>query len=105
MGRLFTARTKVARGSHQALAEMMLPDTIDNHTSCQWVFGTGDRSRQIQAAAAMFKRLTTIDVGQHLQKAAWNLFAAIAWDTAAKNHWFDRIGLSTITIPRGGAPG
>src|SRR5207302_9946250 len=57
MGRRFAEGAKVTRGPHQSLAEMVLPDAIDQDPSREGVVLAGNRVSQLEPAASLGKGL------------------------------------------------
>src|SRR4051812_46796401 len=57
MARAIALRAEVTRGAHKSLAEMMLPDAIDDDTWSQWIRRVGNRLREFQSSGAIRKAL------------------------------------------------
>src|SRR4051812_25394435 len=60
------AKPKITRRANQAEAEVMHPDTVDNHSGRQRIPGIDNRLRQFESAASLMKQLvvTSADARQ-----------------------------------------
>ena len=55
MGRLFAEHAKIARRADQRLAEVVLPNAVDDDAHRQRIGRIGDRVCQLTAAAPVFE--------------------------------------------------
>src|SRR5262245_57242597 len=76
MRRSFAHRAEVTRRADQALAEMMLPDAVDDHAGRERVVFVRDRIGQFEPSAALRKRRGVI-WAQYGEKPSRGVFADI----------------------------
>src|SRR5215510_15137620 len=82
MRRRFAARPKVARRGHQAVAEMMHPDSIHQHARGQRIVFVRDSLREFKPAAPL-RQASAIFAGETLQKL-WRYTLAFIFRLAAQ---------------------
>src|SRR5437868_1887333 len=70
----FGEQAKIVGRTDQALAEMPLPDAIDDYPGGEWVFLSGNPVRQFQTAAAFFD-LRLRFAGEEPRQMAWDYWS------------------------------
>ena len=76
MGRPLTHGSKVAGGSNQAMAKVVLPDPVDDDPCCQGIGWVNNSLGQFQSATALGKGGWVVP-GNHPQKLAGYLFSGL----------------------------
>src|SRR4051812_48489497 len=65
MGRRRAELAEIVGRAHDALAEMVLPDAVNQHARREWMVGPGKPAGQLQPAAAVVDRFLS-GAGEHL---------------------------------------
>src|SRR3982751_3850601 len=95
------SEAEVAGRADDRSAEMVHPDSVDQHASRQWIFGRGDRTRQFQSAGAFGERLPVL-AGDHLEESPRHLFARRPGIASAVDAWVKWLfGIFEDHRPRG----
>src|SRR5439155_4059375 len=82
--RRFGAQAEVTGRAHEACAEMMQPNAIDQCASREGILGAGDGLSQFEPAAALLEWFA-VRAGHDLRELTWNIRAAIAAVAANEN--------------------
>ena len=88
MGRAFTERAEVIHRRHDAAAEDVVPDAVDDGARHEWIGWVNQLPRQLKASAR-FRRGNWFRCSKRHRQTARRQFARLEWLAADENIFVD----------------